>query len=144
MMRGEMMTEETNELQTQKQEVEVKQSNGAERTRAARVYVPKVDIYSVDDGIVIAAEMPGSDDNSVDIVLEKNVLTINGFVAPQELDGYQLTYSEYGVGDYQRSFTLPEDIDKENIDAHMNNGVLRVILPKAPEAQAKKIAVKAG
>jgi HSP20 family molecular chaperone IbpA len=137
-----MMTDKNNGLQAQKQEVE--ESNGAERTRAARVYVPKVDIFSVDDGIVIAAEMPGTDDSSVDIVLEKNVLTINGFVAPEEMDGYQLTYSEYGVGDYQRSFTLTDEIDRENIDAKMNDGVLRVFLPKAPEAMAKKIAVKAG
>jgi HSP20 family protein len=136
------MTDEMNELQTQKQEVEV--TEGVERTRAARVYVPKVDIYSVDEGIVIAAEMPGTDEGSIDIVLEKDVLTIKGYVAPQDMDGYKPAYTEYGVGDYQRSFTLPDEIDRENIDAKINNGVLRVFLPKAPEAQAKKIMVKSG
>lgn len=135
------MTEEMKDLEAQKKEMEV--TDGAERTRAARVYIPKVDIYSLDDGIVIAAEMPGTDENSIDVVLEKNVLTINGYVAPPAMEGYQLTYSEYGVGDYQRSFTLPDEIDRGSIDAKINNGVLRVFLPKAPEAQAKKISVKA-
>lgn len=135
------MTEENKELETQKQEIET--TNGAERTRASRVYLPKVDIYSMDDGIVIAAEMPGTDEGSIDMTLEKNDLTINGYVSPPEMEGYQLTYSEYGVGDYQRSFTLSDEIDRENIDASINHGVLRIFLPKAPEAQAKKISVKA-
>ncbi len=130
------------EIQTQKQEVETTES--AERTRAARCYVPKVDIYSLDDGIVILAELPGVGENDVDITLEKRVLTINGFVSTAEPEGYELTYGEYGVGDFQRSFTLPDDIDQDKIEASINDGLLRVFLQKAPEAQAKKIAVVSG
>lgn len=130
------------ELQTQKQEVE--EVEGVERTRASRVYVPRVDIYSEDDAFVILVEMPGVDENSLDINLEKRVLTISGYVTAEEPEGYELTYSEYSVGDYQRSFTLPDEIDSENIEATVSNGVLRMTLRKAPEAQAKKIAVRAG
>lgn len=131
------------ELQTQKQEMETLE--GAERTRATRVYVPRVDILSEENGIVIFADMPGVDENNVDITVEKNVLTINGFVdttspAPE---GYELAYHEYGVGDYQRSFTLPDEIDRNGIEASLSHGVLRINLPKAPEAQARKITVKA-
>lgn len=131
----------TDELQTQKQEVQAVE--GAERTRAMRCFVPKVDIFSEDDGIVILVEMPGVDENSVDINLEKNVLSINGYVSFDKPEGYELTYSEYSIGDFQRSFTLPDEIDNDHIKAKINNGVLRVFLPKAPEAQAKKITVKA-
>jgi HSP20 family protein len=130
------------ELQTQKQEVE--EVEGVERARASRVYVPRVDIYSEGDAFVILVEMPGVDENSLDINLEKRVLTISGYVTPEEPEGYELTYSEYNVGDYQRSFTLPDEIDSENIEATVSNGVLKMTLRKAPEAQAKKIAVKAG
>lgn len=130
------------ELQTQKQEVE--EVEGVERTRASRVYIPRVDIYSEDDAFVILVEMPGVDENSLDINLEKRVLTISGYVTAEEPEGYELTYSEYSVGDYQRSFTLPDEIDSENIEATVSNGVLRMTLRKAPEAQAKKIAVRAG
>jgi HSP20 family protein len=131
----------TNELEAQKQEVEIQE--GVERTRAARVYSPKVDIFSKDDGIVILAEMPGVDENDLDVTLEKNVLTIQGYVSPDEPEDYEMTYAEYGVGDYQRSFTLPDDIDRDNIDASISNGILRLFLQKAPEARARQITVKA-
>lgn len=132
----------TKEIQAQKQEVQ--EAEGIERTRAVRVYVPKVDIFSKDDGVVILAELPGIDENDLDINLEKKVLTINGYVSPDEPEGYELAYSEYNVGDYQRSFTLPDEIDTDNIEASISNGILRLFLQRAPEAQAKKITVKAG
>ncbi|MFL7837961.1 MAG: Hsp20/alpha crystallin family protein [Candidatus Promineifilaceae bacterium] len=130
------------ELQTQKQEAEV--AEGAERTRASRVYIPQVDIYSDNDNIVILADMPGVADKDIDITLDKDILTINGFISnAAEPEGYELVHDEYGVGDYRRSFTLPDEIDRDNIEASLSNGVLRVKLPKAPEAQTRKITVKA-
>jgi HSP20 family molecular chaperone IbpA len=130
------------ELQTQKQEVQV--SDGAERTRSSRFYVPHVDIYANDEEIFILADMPGVDEKNVDITLEKNVLTINGFVDYAAPEGYEVAHTEYGVGDFQRSFTLPDEIDRENIGANMKNGVLHVNLPKAPELQTRRITVQAG
>ena len=132
----------TKEIQTQKQEVQAVE--GVERTRAMRVYVPKVDIYSEDDGVILLVEMPGVDENEIDINLEKKVLTINGYVSSDEPEGYELVYGEYNIGDYQRSFTLPDENDTENIEATIDKGVLRIALSKAPEAQAKKITVRAG
>jgi HSP20 family protein len=130
----------TDELQKEKKEAQV--TEGAERIRAARVYVPQVDIYTVDEGIMILADMPGVSENDIDITLEKDVLTISGFVSASAPDGYELAHSEYGVGDYQRSFTLSDQIDQDGIEARLENGVLSLSLPKAPEAKARKIAVK--
>jgi HSP20 family molecular chaperone IbpA len=132
----------TNDIQEQKQEVQPVE--GVERTRALRCYVPKVDIFSEDDGVVILVDMPGVDEDNVDINLEKKILTINGYVSPDVPEGYDLTFSEYSIGDFQRSFTLPDELDTNNIQASISNGVLRLLLQKAPEAQARKIAVKAG
>jgi HSP20 family protein len=87
--------------------------------------------------------MPGVDENSVDITLEQNVLTINGYVAPVEPEGYRLAYAEYRVGDYQRRFTISDQTDRDKIEAMMKDGVLRLHLPKM-EPTARKIAVKAG
>jgi HSP20 family protein len=130
------------ELQTQKQEAEMVE--GAERTRASRVYLPQVDIFSTDDNIVILADMPGVAEQDIDITLEKDILTINGYVSNADgPEGYELAHGEYGVGDYQRSFTLPDEVDRDNIEASLSLGVLRVTLPKAPEAQTRKITVKA-
>jgi HSP20 family protein len=132
----------TDELQTQKQEVQ--EAEGVERTRASRVYVPHVDIFGADDGIVIFAELPGVSEDEVDITLEKNVLTITGYVSQDMPEGYELAHGEYGIGDYQRSFTLPDEIDRNAIEASMKDGLLRVFLKKAPEAQTRKITVTSG
>ena len=135
------MAEEQNlQIQeTEKQEVE----SDVERTRARKVFVPRVDIYETDDGIAIVADMPGVTQDSVEIMLEKNVLSINGAVqanAPQE---YSLTYAEYQVGDYERRFSLSAEIDQDRIEAKIKDGVLYLHLPKISPT-TKKIAVKSG
>lgn len=134
----------SDELQSQKQEMEV--AEGAERTRAARVYVPQVDIYSAGDVITILADMPGVSEKDVEVVLDKDILTINGYISDPSAvmpENYELVHGEYGIGDYQRSFTVGDEIDRDGIEASLSHGVLRVTLPKAPEAQVRKIAVKA-
>jgi HSP20 family molecular chaperone IbpA len=137
------MATKSKELQTveaEKQEITIE---GAERTRARRAYIPRVDIYETEDALFMLADMPGVDENSVDITLEKNVLSINGYVEPAQSDNYSLAYAEYGVGDYQRSFTLSDEIDRDKIEAIVQNGVLRLQLPKAGPAKTRKITVKA-
>ena len=139
------MANQTKELQVQEAEkLEVATLSDVERDRARKVYVPRVDIYESQDDIVVVADMPGVDESSVDITLEKNVLTIGGYVEPVTPENYCLSYAEFEVGDYQRSFALSNQIDQENIRAAVKNGVLRVWLPKADAAKARKIAVKAG
>jgi HSP20 family protein len=137
------MATENKELQTVEAEKQEITTEGAERTRARRAYVPRVDIYEIDDAIVMLTDIPGVDENSVDITLEKNVLSINGYVEPEQLDNYSLAYTEYEVGDYQRSFTLSDEIDRDKIEAIVKNGVLRLYLPKAGPAKTRKITVKA-
>jgi HSP20 family molecular chaperone IbpA len=137
------MATETKELQTQETEKQEITPNGAERTHARKAYVPRADIFETNDGVVVVADMPGVDENSVDITLEKNVLSISGFVEPNQPENYGLAYAEYEVGDYFRRFTLSDEVDQDNIQATVKNGVLRLHLPKAAPAQARKISVKA-
>lgn len=138
------MANENSTLQTQdaeKQEVQVVE--GTERTRPGRAYVPRADIYETEEALVVLADMPGVDQNSLDITLEKNVLSIRGHVEIQNPDNYNLAYAEYEVGDYERNFTLSDGIDTDNISASIKNGVLQINLPKSGPAKARKINVLA-
>lgn len=134
------MTEES--LQAQEAEKQEIVTSGAERTRSRPAFVPRTDIYETNDKIVVVADMPGVDAEGVDITLEKNVLTINGYVEPTKPENYTLAYAEYRVGDYERSFSLSNEIDQGKIEATMKNGVLYLDLPKVAPT-TKKIAVKA-
>jgi HSP20 family molecular chaperone IbpA len=137
------MTEETREIQVQDTEKQVAETE-AERTRDRPAFVPRADIYETDEAIYVVADMPGVDENSLDITLEKGVLSLNGTVEPETPEGYSLAYAEYRVGDYTRSFTLSNEIDQEAIEATLKDGVLRLTLHKLTEAQTRRIAVKAG
>jgi HSP20 family molecular chaperone IbpA len=121
---------------------EVRTPEGVERTRTGRVYTPAVDIYETDQAVVLTVDMPGVDDKSVDVRLDKNVLTIYGHVEPWKPEGYTLAYAEYGVGDYERSFTISNEIDWEHIEGMVKNGVLKLTLPKVGPATLKKIEIK--
>lgn len=117
-------------------------SAGPEQTRAATVYRPRTDIYEEGDHVVVVADMPGVAPADVDITLERRVLTIRGRSHLDRPDGYRLVYSEYGEGDYERVFTVSEDVDQDNIDATCKDGVLTLRLPKSARAKPRKIAVK--
>lgn len=129
------------ELEIQKQEAEERE--GVERTRTRQVFVPNVDIYEEGDTVYLLADMPGVSQDSIDITLEKNILTINGYVDEDEMEGYGQAYGEYRVGDYERTFALSDEVDRNQIEATVKNGVLKLKLPKAEEAKARKIEVRA-
>jgi HSP20 family protein len=137
------MSEETREIQVQEAEKQVVETE-VERTRERPTFVPRADIYENDAAIVVVADMPGVDQDSIDITLEKNTLTINGTVEPAPRGNYSLSHAEYRVGDYTRSFSLTDEIDQDAIEATLKYGVLRLRLPKVTEAQTRKIAVTTG
>ena len=118
--------------------------NGTERIQARKVFVPVVDIVETDQALLLISDMPGVDEKGVDVTVEKNILTISGRVESEIPNGYKLSYEEYGVGDYERSFTLPNEIDRDGIQATMKDGILKLTLPKAKQAVAKKVTVAAG
>ncbi len=131
---------ELNIQETGKQEIA---ETRAERTRSRLAFVPRTDIYETNEAIVLVTDMPGVDQSTLDITLENDVLTINGYVEAAYPEGYGLAYGEYRVGDYERSFTLSNKVDRNKIEATVKDGVLRLYLPKA-ESSMRKIAVTAG
>ncbi|RLD11484.1 Hsp20/alpha crystallin family protein [candidate division KSB1 bacterium] len=124
------------------QKRKTEQVEKVERTHDRNVFIPVVDIYETNDEIILMAEMPGVDEKSIDVTLDNDILTIRGRAADESPEGYELVYSEYEVGDFERSFSINESIDADKIEAQYTNGVLTVKLPKAEPAKAKKIEVK--
>jgi HSP20 family protein len=106
-----------------------------------RFYVsPRVNITEGQDGYLLEAEMPGVDKNGLEISLEGNELTLTGRRQgpPQGLD---VVYRESTHRDYRRVFMLDPTIDSTKIEAKMDNGVLKLHLPKAEQVKPRRIAV---
>jgi len=134
------MSEKEMELKEKK---ELKPETG-EGTRPGPVFIPAVDILDNQEGITILADMPGVDNKKVDIDLRDNQLTINGLIDQIETEKEVPLYREFQWGNYFRQFTLSEAIDQNKITAKMEDGVLRLILPKVEKMKPQKIKVSAG
>lgn len=126
------------------QKKESEKIDTVERIRSGKVFTPPVDIYESAEEVVLLIDMPGTDEKSIDITLEQNILTLQGRVNNPAPEGFTLNYQEYEIGDYLRSFTLSDTVDREGITASYKDGMLQLRLPKAEPAKPKKIAVKAG
>ncbi len=106
---------------------------------------PAVDIVEKDKSYEITAELPGMDQNDIEVKYSDGTLTIKGEKKDEKEEKKKDYYlSERRYGSFQRSFGVPDGIDADKIEAAFKNGVLTVTLPKTPEAQKseKKIAVK--
>jgi HSP20 family protein len=108
------------------------------------LFVPAVDIFENEKEITVLADMPGVDGKSVDIDLRENTLTIQGRIDRQEGEKEASVYREFNWGDYFRQFTISDVIDRNKITAKMDQGVLRLTLPKAEKAKPQKIKVSTG
>ena len=112
-----------------------------ERTQAGKFFSPYTDIHETPNEVIVSMEMPGVDKGSVDIRLDKGVLTIKANIDSGRYEALRPIYSEYNVGNFVRTFTVSTQIASAAISAVMADGVLTVHLPKAAEAVAKRIAV---
>lgn len=117
-------------------------THAPETAGGGRIYRPLTDIVETDQGVSMMLEMPGVAAGAVEITLENRGLTIRGKVEPMRPENLEIAYAEYGEGDFEKAFTLSEDFDPDRIEAEMRGGVLTLTLPRAPEAQRKRIAVK--
>ena len=135
------MAEEKNKEMQVKEKQEVAQP---EQTRPTLVFTPAVDIFETDAEIALLADLPGVNSENLSIDLNDGVLTLTGDIEPYENPDEEDLMIEYEVGKYYRQFTLSDIIDQNKIEANLNDGVLRLRLPKAEKAQPRKIEVKSG
>jgi HSP20 family protein len=116
---------------------------GADDTLSMGSWSPAVDIYDRSDAIVIHAELPGVKKEDISIEVKQNVLTLKGErVATQEVREESYYRRERSFGCFQRSFTLPEMVNPDQIKAKFKDGVLEIEVPKPEEAKPKQINVK--
>ena len=137
MEKTDNMVKQDNQPAMDGQITEAERLNGERRT-----FIPAVDIIDGESDTVLVLDVPGVVCDGVDISIEKNIMTIKA--TPEEKDQKcdKLVYSEYRVGNYQRSFSLSDEVDQENVTASVKDGVLRVKLPKAAPV-TKKVNVSA-
>ena len=106
-------------------------------------WVPAVDISETKDAYIIKGELPGVEKEDVDISIDDNLLCIRGEKKYEKsVDEDQSHRTECVYGSFERSFTLPKQVDINNVDAVFKNGVLKLTMPKAEEARPKQIQVK--
>ncbi len=103
---------------------------------------PSVDIQETPEKFTIIADLPGVKPDGIDLVIEQGVLTLKAAVQPRVRSGARTLISEYGVGDFERTFKLGEGVASDLIAAEFSNGVLTLTLPKSPAAKARKIEVR--
>lgn len=107
------------------------------------VWQPPVDIYEDETSVIIKAEIPDVDQKDIDIKIEDNTLTLKGERKhSSEIRKENYYRVERYFGQFQRSFSLPQSIDRENIKASCDKGVLTITLPKKENAQPKQITVE--
>jgi HSP20 family protein len=104
----------------------------------ALAFVPKVDVYETSEKIKVVAELPGLDENDIDVSLTNDVIIIVGEKKDRE-DGSNICYkAERQFGWFTRAIPIPVEVDTDNVDAMFKKGVLKIILPKIPEAASKR------
>jgi HSP20 family protein len=118
-----------------------RQAPETQQQSSPKTYVsPRVNITETKEGYLLEAEMPGVNKDGLEISLEGNELTFTGR-RHDEVQNLELVYRESTKRDYRRVFVLDPTIDSAKIEAKMENGVLRLHLPKAEKVKPRRITV---
>jgi HSP20 family protein len=121
---------------------DVYSSPAEEKDLFTSTWNPSVDIYEHNGNLVLTAEVPGLDEDDIEVKLEDSTLTIKGerkYKNEVKEENYHRVERSYGS--FSRSFSLPQNIDQEKIKAENENGILKITMPKKAELKPKKVKV---
>ena len=104
-------------------------------------YLP-LDIYETEEAFVVKGFLPGVSADQIDITAQQNTVTIRAEQQVEQQEGVRYYLRERPAGTWLRSFELPVAIDANRIEARLQNGVLTLTLPKAPETKPHKVQIK--
>jgi HSP20 family protein len=108
------------------------------------VFSPAFEVKETKDSYLFKADVPGTKEQDVEVMMTGNRLTVSGRREEEKEDRGDTYYTcERSYGSFSRSFTLPEGADMQHVHADLKGGVLTIAIPKKPEVQPKKIAVTA-
>jgi HSP20 family protein len=105
-------------------------------------FAPPVDVYEDEHNVTLKIEVPGIDEKDIDVRVENNTLTVHGerrFEKEEKEENFRRVERQYGS--FTRSFTLPNTVSTENIQANYEKGILKIQLAKKAEAKPKQIKV---
>ncbi len=112
------------------------------RRSARDGWVPAIDVRETDESFVFTAELPGLSKNDVSITLEDNVLSLVGERKfDQEESKNEFRRIERSYGHFTRSFTLPNEVDHDKVEARYGDGLLTVTVPKTEKSKPRKIQI---
>ena len=103
---------------------------------------PAVDLYESQDNLILKAELPGVEQNGIELRVQGNRISIRGERRLKEAVNQEHFHRmERAFGPFNRSFTLPTPVDAENVTAEFKNGILMVVLPKRIDKDSKHIPI---
>jgi len=120
-------------------------TEGREEALTTTAFAPPVDVYEDEHNVTLKIEVPGIDEKDIDVRIENNTLTVHGerkFEKEEKEENYRRVERQYGS--FTRTFTLPNTVDQESVQADYDKGVLKVKLAKKAEAKPKQIKVNVG
>ena len=118
---------------------------GQEEALTTTTFAPPVDVYEDEHQIMLNIEVPGIDEKDIDVRVENNTLTVHGerkFEKEEKEENFRRVERQYGS--FTRTFTLPQTVDPENVQANYDKGVLKIQLAKREEAKPKQIKISVG
>ena len=118
---------------------------GREEALNPAQFAPPVDVYEDEHTVTLKIEVPGIEEKDIDVRIENNTLTVHGerkFEKEEKEENYRRVERQYGS--FTRTFTLPNTVDQESVQADYDKGVLKVKLAKKAEAKPKQIKVNVG
>lgn len=105
-------------------------------------WTPPVDIFETREDLVVKAELPGLSTDDVSVRVKDAVLTLKGERKREEIGGGNYHLVERCYGNFQRSFVLPQNVDREKVHAKFKDGVLFIVIPKLKKIRPTKIAIE--
>ncbi len=118
---------------------------GQDESLTTTAFAPPVDVYEDEHNVTLKIEVPGIDEKDIDVRIENNTLTVHGerkFEKEEKEENYRRVERQYGS--FTRTFTLPNTVDHDNVQADYDKGVLKIKLEKKAEAKPKQIKVNVG
>ena len=131
------------EARAERKDVTTGKSTEAQQREAELVLRPPVDIFEDAEGITLLSDMPGVDKERLNLQVDNDSLLIEGEARIEMPEGMEALYADVRSTRYQRSFALSSELETNEIDASIKDGVLRVRIPKRAEVRPRKIEVRA-
>ena len=117
-------------------------TKATEISRDEAALLPPTDVIEDAGGITLYADLPGVPKDKLTLQVEADTLTIEGEVALDLPEGMESSHAEVSLPRYRRAFTLSRELDSSRVSAELNQGVLKLRIPKAEHAQPRRIEIR--